>query len=236
MIKAIFLDFDETIFDHKHSAAAGLTAIGEEYEQLMEHPLEWLEEEFWKLMDWNYDQVLSKKITPDEARISRIRELFKIVGMEPPTSDLPRLGELYKTKYVEASRSIPGIKELIIRLKEKGYYLGVITNGHTESQRGRLKQLELSQYFDYLTASEEAESEKPDTKIFHYALEKANCEAHEAFMIGDAWEKDVAGALNVGMKAVWFKRRENPAADSSLAPIVETTEELESILKKEQLL
>lgn len=236
MIKAVFLDFDETIFDHKHSAVAGLTAIGEEHKELMAHPLEWLEEEFWALMDSNYDQVLARIITPDEARISRIEALFRIAGVEPPIEDLPRLGDLYKTKYVEASRSIPGIKELVMKLKEKGYYLGVITNGHTQTQRGRLEQLGLNQYFDYLTASEEAESEKPDHKIFQYALSKANCAAGEAIMIGDAWEKDITGALSAGLKAVWFKRRENPLADSSIAPIATTAEELEKILLKEQIL
>ena len=236
MIKAIFFDFDETIFDHKHSSVEGLSAIASEYERLLEQSVEWMEEEFWKIIDWNYHLILAKKITTDEARIVRLERLFQTAGVEPPMKDLPRLSELYKAKYLESARSIPGIKEIIIKLKAKGYFLGIITNGHTKSQKERLEGLGLNQYFDYVISSEEAESEKPDEAVYKYALDKANCKANEAIMIGDAWDKDIIGAVNAGLKAIWFKRREDPKGDFRIAPVATSSKELERILIEENIL
>lgn len=236
MIKAVFFDFDETIFDHKHSSIEGLSAIASEYTGLKEHSVEWMEEEFWKIIDWNYHLILAKKITTDDARIVRLERLFQTAGVEPPLEDLPRLSNLYKTKYLESARSIPGIKEIIMKLKSKGYFLGIITNGHTNSQKERLEGLGLNQYFDYVIASEEAESEKPDLWIFKYALRKANCRADEAIMIGDAWDKDIVGAVDAGLKAIWFKRREDPKGDFKIAPVATSSEELERILMEENIL
>ena len=43
---------------------------------------------------------------------------------------------------------------------------------------------------------------KPDPRIFETALEKAGCPPHEAVMIGDRLDNDVAPAKALGMKTV----------------------------------
>ncbi len=236
MIKAIFFDFDETIFDHKHSAGKGLEELGKDYPALLSVPLEELETELWRLMDWNYGRVLKKEITPMEARVERIEGLFRYVEAEVPKHDLPRLAEIYSATYGEHSSFIEGVDELIGELRERGYYLGIITNGMTKTQRARLEQLGLDHYFDRMIASEEANSEKPNPEIFHYALDFADCRPEEALMIGDAWDKDIEGAIAVGMKAIWFKRRDHKMADVKRAGIAGSVAELRNILVAEGLL
>jgi putative hydrolase of the HAD superfamily len=59
-------------------------------------------------------------------------------------------------------------------------------------------------YFKEIITSEEAGVKKPDPGIFHYALKRAGAIASESLMVGDDAEVDVAGALAVGMDAVFF--------------------------------
>ena len=44
--------------------------------------------------------------------------------------------------------------------------------------------------------------EKPSSELFLRALERAGCEAHEAVMVGDRPDNDIAPAKALGMKTV----------------------------------
>jgi putative hydrolase of the HAD superfamily len=50
--------------------------------------------------------------------------------------------------------------------------------------------------------SEEAESEKPDTRIFQKALNKLQIKPTEAMYVGDHLEIDIVGANRTGMISV----------------------------------
>ncbi len=229
-IKAVFLDFDEMIFDHKFSSIRALRALGNEHPELLDKDDNWLEAEFWKLMDWNYPDVLSKKITNDEARIARIDKLFQMIGIKLSDERLKELSEIYRNEYVKEARYIPGVDRLMNAIKKKGLFLGIITNGMTITQENRLAGLGLNHLVERLIASEEIGVAKPEKDIFDFALKIANCKAEEAVMIGDSWQKDVYGAVNAGWKAIWLKRREEENIDESLAPIAYEPEEIIKIL------
>lgn len=233
-IKAVFLDFDEMIFDHKYSSIRALRALGSEHPELLEKDDNWLEEEFWKLMDWNYPDVLSKKITNDEARIARIDKLFKMIGVELSDERLNELSEIYRSEYIKEARFIPGVDKLMKAIKDNGLFLGIITNGMTKTQKSRLAGLGLDHLVERLVASEEVGIAKPDSAIFEFALKCANCNADEAVMIGDSWSKDVYGAINAGLKAIWLKRREEDGVDENLSPVALNPEEIIKILGLEK--
>jgi FMN phosphatase YigB (HAD superfamily) len=44
---------------------------------------------------------------------------------------------------------------------------------------------------------------KPNPSAFEMILDKLGVRAAEAVMVGDSWERDIQGALEVGMQAVW---------------------------------
>ncbi|MNY55730.1 Pyrimidine 5'-nucleotidase YjjG [compost metagenome] len=45
---------------------------------------------------------------------------------------------------------------------------------------------------------------KPEPRIFNFALEKAEAKLVHSMMIGDNIDADVRGAMNVGMDAIFF--------------------------------
>jgi putative hydrolase of the HAD superfamily len=62
----------------------------------------------------------------------------------------------------------------------------------------------LNPYFENVIISEDVGINKPDRRIFEYALSKANASKEESIMIGDSLEADVRGALDFGIKAIYF--------------------------------
>lgn len=230
MFKGIFFDFDETLFDHQHAAKKGLQAIGELYPILLSVPLEKLENELWRLMDWNYGRVLSKEISPFQARIERIEGLFHYVGAKPPFADLGKLADLYGETYRGNGKAIEGIELILKQLQREQYFLGIMTNGMKVGQTERLKGIGLEGYFQILVSSEEARSEKPDSGIFNFAMEKTGFQSEELLLIGDSWEKDMVGASRAGWHGIWLKRRAGEREANSWIKTARSVDELEKHL------
>ncbi|HUZ03187.1 MAG TPA: HAD family hydrolase [Thermomicrobiaceae bacterium] len=84
--------------------------------------------------------------------------------------------------------------------------VGMITNGPSEIQRNKIRRLEIGELFPFVLVSEEVGSWKPDTAIFHRALELGQASPAEAVYVGDSPEHDVAGARAAGLRSVWVNR------------------------------
>jgi FMN phosphatase YigB (HAD superfamily) len=76
--------------------------------------------------------------------------------------------------------------------------------------------------------SQEVGITKPDPRIFRMALEGVPGQPHEAVMIGDSPDRDIAGARAVGMHALWVRtgRRQEPTDNEAAHAILERLEEL----------
>ncbi|MCD7887241.1 MAG: HAD-IA family hydrolase, partial [Clostridiales bacterium] len=67
------------------------------------------------------------------------------------------------------------------------------------------ERLGLLDALDFVVTSEEAGVEKPDPGLFLLCAEKAGCLPEECLFIGDNLKKDVLGAQNAGMEALWLQ-------------------------------
>lgn len=84
--------------------------------------------------------------------------------------------------------------------KERGYQ-NIILSNHIPELPEIVEQLGLSLYLSGCISSANVGYEKPNPKIFYYALEKYNY-PKETWMIGDSVVADIIGAKTVGMKSV----------------------------------
>ena len=91
-------------------------------------------------------------------------------------------------------------------MKKSGVTLGVISNWDSRLHT-ILKNTDLAGYFDFILASAEVGSAKPDKKIFIEALRKSGVSSHEACHIGDDLHADVQGANNAGIDAILMDRK-----------------------------
>jgi HAD superfamily hydrolase (TIGR01549 family) len=79
------------------------------------------------------------------------------------------------------------------------YTLGVVTNGNADVRR-----LGLADYFKFALCAEDIGIAKPDSRLFHEALQRGEATAQTAVHIGDHPGDDIAGAQQAGLRAIWF--------------------------------
>ncbi|WP_310828931.1 HAD family hydrolase [Paenibacillus pedocola] len=90
--------------------------------------------------------------------------------------------------------------------RDRGYILGLVTNGKKHLQNGKIDLLGLRGYFKAIVISGEAGISKPDPDIYRLALERLGSTAENTLFIGDHPVNDIWGAGKVGMETVWLKR------------------------------
>lgn len=82
----------------------------------------------------------------------------------------------------------------------------ILTNGFPEVQIHKLENSGLREYFDEVITSESVGIQKPNIKIFEYAIHLVGAIKEECLMVGDDLEVDIMGARNAGVDQVYFNR------------------------------
>ncbi|BDZ70927.1 TIGR02253 family HAD-type hydrolase [Methanobacterium petrolearium] len=192
MIKAVFFDIDDTLYDTSGFAElarkAALRTMIDAGLPLSPHEAYLLLREIIKEKGSNYDKhfnILTKRVFGEE------NPLLIALGMIT-----------YHNVKFALLRLFPDTMSTLIYLKKNNYQLGVISNGLTIKQWEKLIRLGLYHFFDDVVTSQEAESEKPDPKIFQLALDRMGCQANKSVMVGNKFSEDILGAINAGMSAI----------------------------------
>ena len=102
-------------------------------------------------------------------------------------------------------RPDPRLNALLERLG-RSYRLGVVTNGSTQSQRGKLRGLGIEQHFEPIVVSEEVGHRKPEFAIFRLALRGWELPHDEVLFVGDDSLKDIGGARGAGLRTLQVLR------------------------------
>jgi len=90
-------------------------------------------------------------------------------------------------------------------LKERSLTLGVVTNAERKIL-SQLGEVGLEDYLDFVVTSEEVGANKPEPPIFLAALDRAGVRPFEAVHVGDQYQLDVVGAMEVGINPVLIDR------------------------------
>ncbi len=105
-------------------------------------------------------------------------------------------------KYPMEYQVTPHARETLRHLSEKGYFLGIVSNNHSQV-RETLSTLELTDYFNSVIISEEVNLYKPDPKILELACQNIGVPRGNSIYVGDH-PFDVLCAHQAQMPAVWF--------------------------------
>lgn len=100
-------------------------------------------------------------------------------------------------------------------LRDRGLSLSIVSNIDDDYLGPILKTLELLPLFSHVSSSEEAESCKPHSGIYHYAMEKAGVVAEEVLFVGDSPQHDIRGAREVGMLSALIEESASPTGQDS---------------------
>jgi putative hydrolase of the HAD superfamily len=205
----VLFDLDETLYDHRHASRTGLGMLQSRYPGLARMTLDALEALAFETLERVHQRLLRGEVTRDEARLERLRAVFRHAGEAHDDVAMDRVATAYGEAYRSAQRAVPGAVALLGRLRETSGVecLGIVTNHFAEVQEPKLEACGLTGLLDFMVTSAEVGHLKPAPQVFHAALERGGCRAQDAVMVGDSWEGDIVGAQAAGIRPVWFNRR-----------------------------
>ncbi|MEG0851628.1 MAG: YjjG family noncanonical pyrimidine nucleotidase [Flavobacterium sp.] len=199
-ITDVFFDLDHTIYDFDKNSALTFQAIFTEMELIgvddfMTH--------FKPINDSYWERFSKEEISRDFLRYGRLKDTFDAINLKINDDHIYYIADEFIGKLPSHNHVFNGAYETLDVLKNN-YRLHIITNGPDLVQEKKMKNANLTAYFQTITNSELAGVKKPHPGIFQHALTTANTKAENSLMIGDNINADVHGALNVGMQAIWF--------------------------------
>ena len=204
--QAVLFDLDDTLIDFQHSRRCGLRAVQERLPGLARVPIEELELVHEDHLQASYARTLTGRLSDEDARLERMRGICHHYQLAPDAGTLARAATAYAQEQQTNTRLIPGVPALLDALRGR-VKVGLVTNGPSARQRGKIERLGTrAADFHVVAISEEVGAMKPDPAIFRYALAELGLAPDRVTMVGDSWEKDILGALECGMDAVWLNR------------------------------
>lgn len=116
----------------------------------------------------------------------------------------------------------PEVEEVLKTLQES-YQLALLTNGAADMQRDKIAGSHLEPYFKTIVISGEVGIGKPDPQIFRLALTPLAAQPSEAVMVGDSLFRDISGAQQTGIKAIWINRCGMNEPEAAIIPDAQIT-------------
>jgi len=227
MIKFVFLDLDETIFDfHKAEAIAlskMLCEIGIEPTDEVISRYSEINDAQWKLLELG-------RLTREEVLVRRFDLLFSELGVVADSREARRL---YEYNLGEGHYFIDGAEDMLGALYGN-YSLYLASNGTEHVQTRRIASSGIAKYFDGIFISQVIGHNKPSSQFFDACFEKIKgFERDKAIIVGDSLTSDIKGGINAGIRTCLF----NPKGKAVLGDIkpdyeIRTLGELAGLLKE----
>ncbi len=119
--------------------------------------------------------------------------------------------------------------EVLKKLKDDGYRLGVTTNWNSKIS-AILQAHRIGELLDFQVVSAEVGYKKPAVQIFEKAVELAGCKKEELVHVGDHLDTDYQGALRAEITAVLLDRGKKSKV---VGPVISSLEQLPELLQSE---
>jgi putative hydrolase of the HAD superfamily len=100
-------------------------------------------------------------------------------------------------------RLFPGAITTVEELRRCGVRLALVTNGHADSQRAKIRTFGLERLFDHIQIEGEVGFGKPEERAYTHALAALQSRPEETWMVGDHLLWEVAAPQRLGIFAIW---------------------------------
>lgn len=141
------------------------------------------------------------------------------VGIAIGDEEALEIQRLYK-KYQGMLEMTPVMRAVLETAIRRFDAVCLLTNGPGEHQRAKAKCLGIDRLIpaDRVFISGELGAFKPDPRIFEHAAKTVGVDPENAWMIGDSFETDIAGANRMGWNTVYYNKNRAPIPAGEQAP------------------
>jgi HAD superfamily hydrolase (TIGR01509 family) len=180
LAKVVVLDVDGTLMDtnylHTEAWAQAFEEVGQRVPRVQIHK-----------QIGKGSTLLIKEFVEDEETVERIEELHS---------------ELY-AELQKHGHPLPGAKDMISSLRERGYEVWFVTSAKDEELEHHMSELESEGVISGVVNSSAVDNPKPAPDIFELALERAGASPDETVAVGDAiWDVEAADGAGIRTVAV----------------------------------
>ena len=96
---------------------------------------------------------------------------------------------------------LPGVEELIIKARDQGLKLGIVSSSDQNWVHSHLERLGLMIYFDHTSCAEEVEIAKPNPALYNLGLEKSGLSRERVLVLEDS-PNGVLAAKRAGLYCI----------------------------------
>lgn len=229
--KDVFIDFDDTIYDTRHNSQVALeeTFAYFHLEQYFSDPQVFYSA-YWQANEMLWRRYSLGLVTKNHLREQRFRIPLNRGLVEgwlpfsPSTAFCLKVNDWFVMRASSQTGLLPGARQLIDYLRERGYGLHMCSNGFHEVQYRKLAACHLNGAFHNIILSEDAGVNKPDKRYFDYAFRITHAAPATTIMIGDNQLTDIYGAQTYEFDTIFFNPQQHP-----LSPDVHPTHEVSSL-------
>lgn len=200
MITTLFFDLDDTVWDPRPALIAADRA---QWQSIKEQHPDIAANINRELISTIRETVIHK--TPSlienvsDLRLSVMRELLRHQGLSDKQAD--QSANTAFACFMAKRNDVELFDDAhdVLSTLSKRYQLAAITNGNADVHK-----TSLGRYFSFALRADQVGVAKPDAAIFNMAITQAETTADHCVHIGDSIENDVEGAINAGIRAIWF--------------------------------
>lgn len=212
MIKAVFIDIDDTLLDFSKCAKYAMTEsfkdFSLQFDGYMFPVFEEINACLWRRLEKGEiekSELYGKRWVTVLGKFG----IFHIDGNE---------FERHFQKHIsESAEKVDGADELLSYLSSK-YKIYAASNGPHKQQISRLEKANLLEYFTDVFTSELFGVQKPDIAFWDACLANTdNIKSEETVLIGDSLHADISGGMKCNMATIWFNKKNN-STDRDMHP------------------
>ncbi|MDO4745335.1 MAG: HAD-IA family hydrolase, partial [Bacillota bacterium] len=159
------------------------------------------------LMSWQHTFKTLENREEDESKLTATfgepleRTLERFFPNVPVEESIKIYRNYQRSNFSELITLFPGMKELVMKCKARGYKTGLVTSRLKITAMEGLDKFDLEKYFDVIITPEDTDKHKPDPAPVNIALERLGSKPENAVMLGDTLF-DIQCSHNAGIGAV----------------------------------
>ncbi len=227
MIKTVFLDLDETIFDFHKAEAIALSGM---LRELGVEPTDAVVARYSEINDAQWKLLELGLATREQILVRRFELLFEELCVGCDANEARRI---YEHRLGEGHYFIEGAEQMLKALYGS-YSLYLASNGTEHVQKRRIASSGIEKYLDGIFISQVIGHNKPSVEYFEKCFSMIeNFTRGEAIIVGDSLSSDIKGGINAGIRTCLF----NPTGKKITGDIIPDYEirrlsELPDLLKR----
>jgi putative hydrolase of the HAD superfamily len=189
MIRAVIFDLDDTLYDEAQFVEGGFRAVAAFLART-------------RGIDGGRAFLTLMGVLGKCGRGKTIDTALKELGIDD-TEIVPALVEVYRT-HDPALTPYAGCRDLLLKLRSRGYRLGLITDGNVSVQKNKVEALKIDGLLHCTVFSDEygEDKRKPHPLPYLRALSLLGARPEESVYVGDNPHKDFITAKKLGMHTI----------------------------------